>query len=317
MKLAHVSITQRFGAGGAYRGNGGVELFAHLLQLVFPEMAIYSWAESGLQLNAPDDEKALRLNEYLLAEKLIDENTVVVGDGFWVNGLAGKVARCISVCHGPYAGASVEHEKYPWGDGGWLGDYTLRQEKVWRQPGVEIVAVSKRSLFELESICGLSGVVIEHGLPLDIFKPRDGGNGNKILHVAVSARKGNEMVEQVRKTGFEIEQLGYASSGRLEDEAALWQRGDILFMPSLFEGNSFALIEAIACGLVPVVYATGFAYDIPCWVGELTDDHHATNYAYLLEMVRENRAQYFSRAWAEERLDFDAWGKVWRKYLDA
>ncbi len=299
---------------------GGVERFAHYLSMALPDLKIYSLQDlpDGTVLPSNEWDQPQVLNQWLLKEKLIDRDTVVIGDGFWVDGLQGKVARLISVVHGAYFGSLLSHECYPWGEPQ-LGDLALAQERIWRDSDCELVSVSARSADELKQTCGIAcDAIIHHGIPLDIYKPLPGYERNKILHVAVSSRKGKEMVDRVTATyhRLPIEQLGYSKTGDMEEECRLWNRGSVLFMPSLFEGSAYGLLEALACGLVPVVFASGYACGLPCEAALVTDDHHENVYIHMLDDVLDHLSSFFPREYAEEYLRFDTFANNWRGYLD-
>lgn len=315
-KLAHVSYLKRHHEG-RYSG-GGVEKFAHFLKMAIPDLQVFSYQDLPGSISPAQEEweKARQLNEWLLQEKLVDKDTVVVGDGFWVDGLQGKVARLISVIHGAYWGSLLEHEKNPWGEP-WLGTAALEQERVWRDTSVEKVAVSKRSAFELFQTCVIQvNDIIDHGVPLDVYKPNR-ENRNGIIHVAVSERKGKSMIPQVSsKISHPIELLGYSKDGDMAEEAKLWNRGMMFFSPSTFEGSSYALIEALACGLPVVAYKTGYVYDLPCDVGLTTDDHSVQNYVMLINNLMSTPNCFFPREFAEDRLSFDLFAKRWNRYLE-
>lgn len=313
-KIAHVSLFKRDGAHFQ-----GVEKFAAFLKMAIPELEVFAWTDCPVPtLKKQDWELAEVLNNWLLGIGYLDENSTVIGDGFWVNGLQGKVARLISVVHGSYIGTCIEHEKNPWDGEPQLGDWALKQEEIWKDDRVEVVAVSTRSAFELETVCGIESTVIEHGIPLDIYKPLDQKNRNPdlVLHVASPGRKAKDIVDDVISYGkFRIEKLGYQEHGTFEEEAALWNRGAVLFAPTRYEGNSYGLLEAIACGLIPVAYATGYACDLPCDVGEVSDDNHAANWVMLLERVLQYPRAYYPREYAEDRFGFDRFANDWRRYL--
>ena len=120
IKYAHVSLYKRHhddvlhGQHSDVFHAGGVEKFAFLLKEAIPKLEILSVQDmqTGVPDGVPPWESAECMNAELVSRKLIDENTVVIGDGFWVNGLQGKVARLISVCHGSYIGTAAEHEKH-------------------------------------------------------------------------------------------------------------------------------------------------------------------------------------------------------------
>jgi glycosyltransferase involved in cell wall biosynthesis len=316
MNLAHVSLFKREHRG--HYSPGGVEKFAHLLQQAIPDLQILSTQDmqTSTQESVEPWKLAEMMNAELLERKLLDENSVVVGDGFWIAGLAGKVARLISVCHGSYIGTAIEHEKYPF-DEPHVGEWGLIQEEIWRDDRVEVVAVSNRAQWELKRYCDIDSYVIEHGIPLDIYRPPPKGSSHLVLHVATSERKGRTMVETVKAYDkFKIEQLGFASGGDMEAEARLWQRGGIFFQPTKYEGGSYATLEALACGLVPVTYYTGQACDLPCDVGLVTDDYHEHRFLMMIEEVSEFYSNFFPREWAMENCTFDRFAKRWKSYLE-
>jgi len=318
-KIAHVSLFKRY--HNANYSPGGVERFGFFLKQAIPELEVYSIQdlppEVNIALHTSQWEVAEYLNSWLLKEKLVDENTIVLADGWWVNGLQGKVARLISVVHGTYTSTAIEHEKSPFDEPHTL-EFGVEQDKIWNDDRVEVVAVSKRTAFELQHQSNIKpDAIIEHGIPLDIYKPDRKPKNRLILHVATSLRKGKDTVAEINAMNeFKIEQLGFAPNGDMEEEARLWNRGGIFFAPTRFEGNSYALLEAIACGLVPVSYATGFAYDIPCDVGLVTDDYHTKNFVTLLKEASEFYSQFMPAEWAKEHIGFDRFAKRWRAYLD-
>jgi len=321
-KLAHVSLFKRVEQDGTFHG-GGVEKFAEYLKRCFPEMGIFSLADCTVPTEKRRDvDRAEHLNTWLLDQGLIDKNTVVIGDGFWVHGLEGEVARLVSICHGSYWGMALEHEREPWGDT-WIGDWALDQERIWKQAEVEVVAISKRSAQELETTCGvLCDAVIPHGIDLEIYVPGTPVK-DKILHVAVSERKSASMVAILSRfheeysgfAPFDIEQLGYAKT--FYGEADLWKRGEIFLAPTKYEGNSYALLEAMACGLIPVAYKTGYVFDLPDGVAETTDDCNTNNFAQMLGYVMENKADYIPREYAEEYFSLQRFSGAWEAYLNA
>ncbi|OGC94072.1 MAG: hypothetical protein A2W25_11865 [candidate division Zixibacteria bacterium RBG_16_53_22] len=316
MKLAHVSLFKRH-HGNEYHA-GGVEKFAFFLNMAFPEMKCYSIQDLPIpiQPGTPDYKIAEILNNWLLGEGLVDENTTVIGDGFWTLGLEGKVGRLISVIHGAYFGTALEYEKYPNPEETHVGEWALIQEEVWKDPRVEVVSVSNRSALELMTVCGIPSHVISHGLPLDIYKPDGKPKSRLVLHTSVSFRKGRDMIEKIKAFGkFDIQQLGFARSGDMAEEVRLWNRGGIFLNPTRFEGNHYSILEALACGLVPVAYLTGVTYDFPCHVAETTDDFHEHRFVMMLENAMEYYSNYFPREWACENLDFDIWAAKWRAYL--
>lgn len=318
MKIVHISKYKRHGAHGVHLG--GVAKFAMYLQWAVSELEIYAWEDfpdwQKHELGTQDWEKAPLLNEWLLGQGIVDENTIVVSDGWWGLGLEGRVARLISVCHGSYAGAMVEHLKNPWDDGFLLGQSVRHQEKFWRESGCEIVAVSRNAARELRLLSGLHPTItIQNGIDLEIFTAKSGPPRHDDLILEVTnghPAKGAKIIEELKGRGYNIEPFG-VRDGNLEHEAARWSEAWIAIFPSYYEGFNYALAEAMACRCKIVGYWTGFVPDIlhPHKAGEFTDDHHVTVFAHAIDMARI--CAYETGRFTP---NYDTFAEKWRAYLE-
>lgn len=315
-KYVHISYLKRWHQG--HFDGGGVGKFAWFLQQVVPEFEIFSLQDY------PNANKLAGLKEWVLAEKLnewlletgqLDRDSTVVVDGWWGNGLYGKVKRLIITCHGSYIATCLAAEQYPWDDTS-LGEYAMEQIKHYQQS--EVVAVSAQAARELKLLCSLDAMVIPNCVPHDKYRPDPSRcEPDVILHVASRGRKNLEMVDQLIATSkYRIQKLGFPKSGTIEEEALLWQRGGILLMPSLYEGSSYALLEALACGLVPVVYPTGDAVDLPCDAAIVNDDNHLNAWCHALDLALTTRESLFPRQWSEQNRDFSVFAEGWKNYLN-
>lgn len=312
MKTIHISKFKRHGAHGIHLG--GVSKFAMYLQWAIPELELYAWEDlprwQEHELGTQDWEKAPLLNAWLLEQGIADKNTIVICDGWWGMGLEGKVARLISVCHGSYAGAMVEHMKNPWDDGFLLGQSVRYQEKFWRESGCEIVAVSPSAARELRLLANLGSVVIPNGVDLNIFRPTGKKKEGLILEVTGGhPAKGAAIVKELKEQGYHIEPFGI-QDGNLEHEAARWAQATIAFFPSHYEGFNFALAEAMACDCKIVAYWTGIVPFLPSITGEFTDDHNSAAFAHLLNIAQEKQ-------YVPARASNELFTKDWRAYLNA
>ena len=317
MKIVHISKHIRHGALGIHLG--GVSKFAMYLQLAMPEIEVAGWEDfPGWQEHdlAQEWEQAPLLNEWLLEQGLVDRETIAIVDGFWGLGLEGKVAKLISVCHGSFAGAMAEHMRNPWDNGFLLGQSVRHQEEFWRESGCEIVAVSPNAARELSLLANLDSTVICNGIDLETYGPRvpnlTGAKKGLILEVTGGhPAKGAHIVEALKKRGYNIEAHG-VTDGNLEHEAERWAEAEIALFPSFYEGNSYALLEAMACNCKIVGYWTGFVPDLlwPHKVGEFIDDHHVVAFAHAIDMARI--CAYETRRFVP---DFNAFAKEWRDYL--
>lgn len=313
MKIAHISKYRRFGPQGVH--TGGVAKFGWYLQRAIPAVAIFAWEDfpdwQEYELKAKDWEKAPLLNAWLLEEGHIDGDTIAVVDGFWGLGLEGKVERLVSVCHGSFAGAMVEHMKNSWDDGFLLGQSVRHQEAFWRDSGCEIVAVSRNAARELKLLSGLDATVIENGIDLEIFRPRSMLRSGILEATGGIPAKGAAIVEELKSMGYLSQPFGI-TSGDLEEEAERWSEANVALFPSHYEGNSYALLEAMACDCGVVGYWTGFVPDIlhPHSAGFFTDDHSAEAFAHAIDTARI--CAHEPRKFVPS---YDDFAKEWRAYL--
>lgn len=307
MKIAHVSKLAR------EKGHlGGVEKFASHLKSVFPNLALYS-KEDVPEASGSDLRVAKMLNAFLLAESLVGEDTVVIADGFWMAGLEGKVRATVNVSHGTLIGTAMVNEAYRFADTGHLLKLAKWQEASYAAADM-VVAVSPLAQWELEAFYGIDSVLIYNGVDLDVFHPAD-RTGAKVLHVASPGRKQLEMVEETAGVlGRPIEYLN-VKTGKEEDEAARWREGRVFFQPSLYEGCSYASLEAMACGLVPVSYRTGLFWDLPGDAAMAIDDHYRDVYANVITQALSRYADFRPRKWVTENASMDRFAKGWRKLI--
>jgi glycosyltransferase involved in cell wall biosynthesis len=99
-------------------------------------------------------------------------------------------------------------------------------------------------------------------------------------------------------------------------EAHAFQRGDVLLFPSRHEGDSYALKEALACGLPVAASAVGALEDErPPEIGEVVEGFEAEDYCAAVRRVVANRGAYQPRAWAERNAGFGDFARRWVRYL--
>jgi len=306
--MFHISRFKRNDKNGIHLG--GVEKFAHYLQMVFPDLQLVSWEDCPDRIeneDKPDYDKASILNGWLLEEGLVGSRDTVIVDGYWGLGLQGKVGRLISVCHGSYFGRYVQSLIYPWGET--VDPYEIdAQEEAWSE--CEIVAVSESSWYELECL-GLESTVIRHGVPLDIFRPL-GKERHCYMHAAGSLRKGVDLISLLYDEVPDIRPMN-ERSGRLEKEAARLNEAMVILAPTRHEGNSYFLIEALACGTPALSYATGLATELDERCGIVTGDLSGDNWQNLIENT--DWESFSPREWAEENGSLERFKKEWKSFL--
>lgn len=315
-KLVHISWLKR--DGGSL---GGVEKFAWLLrEYAVPEMTILAVTDFP-DLIARDDlntsQMVKKMNALALEQGFVDEHTIVVCDGFWGMGLEGEVKRLISVAHGTWLGNAISNERISWENPERLLALAAIQHAFWEDERVEIIAVCKQAVREVELGTGRQVAVILNAVDTHIFTQSDVGYQiGLILHIADRPSKGSDIVEALSKemSDLTFEYLG-VNSGKLEDEAAAWRRGAVALFPSRYEGCPYAWLEAMACGLPIVVYKEGLGVDLPPICGEVVDDYYPSAFFEGVNKAYVSREQYQGRQWVEEHADIERWAKRWREVL--
>lgn len=307
--IFHISRFKRADKDGLHAG--GVEKFAMYLGRAV-ELRQISWLDypNWIQHNSLHDyDKALTLNEWLLESGTIGKEDVAIVDGYWGLGLEGKVARLISVCHGSYFGRLTQAMIYPWG--GYVEKEDIdAQEELWRNPSCEIVCVAQEGVRELEQASILTTpTVIYHGIDLDVYKPL-GKERKIIMHAATSARKGADLIKLLKMPIEPMNEYSCIASR----EASRLNDARFLVAPTRHEGNSYLLIEALACGTPLITYTTGLAVEMSKQCGYITDDLSPYNLTRLITSMDESR--FNPRGWAEEYCRYEDFEKKWREYLE-
>lgn len=312
MKYAHISLLKP-----TEYTTGGVQVFQEHLQRAVPDLLLISWSDYGGHLSCKglkDFEKARVLNEWLLGQGIVDEETVVICDGYWGLGLEGKVVRLISVVHGSYFGRFLNSQIHPWGE--FVGiDQIDAQFEVWKNPEVEVVCVSKESMRELV-IAGLDtsrATVIHNGVDLDVYSPFHVAPG-ALMHAATSNRKGLDIIRAIMAIEPSIKIIGMnVRSGKATEKAARLNQAMCLISPSRHEGNAYLLLEALACGTPLIAYETGLVPEMDARCGLFTDDIAPNNFVRMIS--RFDEANHSPREWAEENCSIKQFIKEWREYL--
>lgn len=326
-KYTHISLWKEKDAAGLH--GGGVEVFAGYLQRAIPELELLSlpdhpeWEGLYQDMLSADPDSHLRdwqvaeiYCDWLARENVVDENTVVICDGFWGRGLQGKVARCISVVHGTYWGRWLRSIQSPWGETVPM-DFVDAQLDMWNDERTEIVCCSKQCVYELQwaGVDYTRARVIAHGVDTEAYRPY--GEPRIFMHAATDARKGCDIVNVVQHfEGCPPFEFMDEHSGVPENKARRLSEAIALVAPTRHEGNAYVLLEAMACGVPLITYATGLAaneMDARC--GVILDDLAPVN--ILRTMLEFNRQLYSPREWVLENATFERFAEEWKEFLHA
>jgi len=314
MKIVHISLFKHKENDGT-RHNGGVEAFGMYLQRAIPDLKLISWqdfpAHAGYK-SLRDYDRARVMGDWLVGRNIVDKETIAIVDGYWGLGLEGKVGRLISVVHGSYFGRMIRSQSHNWGTFVDINQVT-EQFRMWEHPQTEIVDVADESAAELFR-AGIQKEVtlIRHGIDLDEFKPLE--QGSLWMHGATSNRKGLHIIDRINmmEIGLEVRPMDERSGDpalkcRRINQALGW------IMPSAHEGNSYLLLEVLACGVPVIVYATGLALEMDNRCGVITDDLSAQNFYRHMKLF--DRGRHSPREWMEGHGSFSSFAEQWRRYL--
>ncbi len=250
MKIAHLSLAKRSDGH-----KGGVPKFGYYAERFLGATNIgwtdYPMARACEQFG--EHEKAVLLGVWLWKHGELQGYERILADGFWANGLPDEAPVTV-VCHGTWA----ELERRC---GGVPQELIRAQDEAFhRWP---VVAVSDGAARQLREHHGVTAAaVIENGVDVSEYRPAaramtaTAWTARPVcIHVANSTGKGGVIVEQLRRRmpEWEFRFLG----AEIGEEADKFRAGDVFCFPSRHEGCSYALLEALACGLPTVASAVG------------------------------------------------------------
>jgi glycosyltransferase involved in cell wall biosynthesis len=298
-KIAIISYTSRQEGCLA-----GVERFNSLLQ-----KAIGGEIYTGTMFNIPNP---ISLNSFLVKEKMIDKNTLCIVDGSWGLGIPLEIP-VISVVHGTWTEFNYRNH----------GKLVIDKEQdiMWHRENLKMVAVSNSAAKYLQIHHGVNAnKIILNGVNSNIFKPINKINAMPIiLHCGRDYNKdGHGVLQQIEKLlegKFKFKLL-YAPGGK---EESFYQWADIALQCSYYEGNSYFVLEAMACGLPVVATEAGLFEDmnfLGTKIGLFVPYRaNVSMFVSAIESVYKNRAEYNPRKWIEENCSFDLWAKQWKDFL--
>ena len=312
--------------------SGGVPRWNQDFKRCFSHVQHYSWDDvvenTGGDVNVPEWQKAKILNSWLLHNKLVDHDDVVVTDGYWGDGLFPD--KTVSVAHGIWSHLTKEDV-----DAGMTPEFPFEHavqvnyRRKHLAAGGRIVAVSSFISHQLDVQWGWKVPVINNAIDVKQFHPVFEKLPRKrpvIVHGVTTTNKGYYHIESIKDLDADVLLLDDAAKffGLPKYEALA--QADLVVQPSAYEGNSYFVLEALACGVPLIVYDVGLMYEASRegWsncMGTILDRKLRST-----ETTRRATEEALSRikptiAWAWEGRDFaclhsiEVFKKEWTEYL--
>jgi hypothetical protein len=291
LKIVHISSSKRFNNDGSPNNAGGVEKFAHYLQQA-----------TGCVLAIPGE---VNIRDY----------DIVIGDGYHVSSANYNAQKVISVCHGSWLEFAKRNNKMS----DFIGE-AQKQHEVWINPKIKKVAVSEASAKYLKIHDGVEAdKIILNSVDVNLFKPVEHKNEKPVIIFASSDynKDGHGRLHQVHmllKDEFEFRYL----NARIGEEQDKFAQGDLYIQGSFYEGNSYATIEAMSCGLPIIASCTGLFEETKFnpSVGEVVAwNAPAEEYAKAIKYVWSKKNTYDPRGWVKNNASFEIFKKQWEDYI--
>lgn len=252
---------------------GGVPRWCRDLRDGFPKGSVvhYSWSDVvndvGQDYDLPEWVKARGLANWLQFKRKIGSDDIVIGDGFWADGYDPK--RTVSVCHGNWSHTTANDvaegipPEFPQHHAAQL-EFRLKH----RDHGGRLAAVSDFIADQCMAQWGLEMPVINNGIDLQRFMPADRMMSRSrplIIHGVTNSNKGYDHIRLIldeanRHHLWDVMLLDEAVERLCLPKNETLAQADLVVIPSAHEGNSYFLLETLACNVPIVAYDVGLLY---------------------------------------------------------
>jgi glycosyltransferase involved in cell wall biosynthesis len=307
VRLIHIAYAKR--SNGHL---GGVPKFGAYLERHLGAHNL-AWSDhpcAALFEDHPEQEKAVLLGASLVGRGAILPTDTIIADGFWANGLREDWNTTV-VCHGTWVEYVATGRCAP------CPEFVAAQRTAYEL--FPVVAVSEGAARQCREHYGVEpAAVIYNGVDLQEFAPPavlcTQPLRPRVLHVG----KGPVIIGAVQRAMGDFD-FRHLNAG-LGEEADRFRTGDLFLFPSPSEGDAYALIEALACGLPVVASAVGRLEGMEGEqeFGEVLEPKAGPReYAEALRRVWRRRENYAAgaRRYAIAHADAERWAREWRVYL--
>lgn len=323
---------------------GGVPRWNRDFIAGFPGTKHYSYSDvPGAPLGGYSEwDAAYWLNRWLHTTRKISKDDIIISDGFWGEHLSELGYNVISVAHGIWSHLTKDDVV-----AGMQPDFPMhhavqvkhRRDHLAR--GGRIVAVSDFISEQMRLQWGFESHVINNAIDLKRFRPKDFHVFQNpippalIIHGVTTANKGFDHIEAVKKAipGAKTMLLDDAANELLipgADKYEILREADLVVQPSAYEGNSYFVLETLACNVPIVAYRVGLLYSISeiakrngieACIGGLIDRKYrspqetAKVTRFILDSVMRDRSVYNPREVAK-LFSIQRFHDEWRTYLE-
>jgi len=225
-------------------------------------------------------------------------------------GFAVDHPKTINVFHGNYYGYAMSVKDLVPGE---VTEKRLAKAELQKISAHDkyVVTVSESSRSQLEEFGIPVDKVIKNSVDINLFFPRT--NMDKGIHALALARgryyeKGFDVLKRLAEKGVKLRlfsdrnlnfpNVDYHNIISNQNLGIEYNKAQILFFPSRFEGGSLTVLESMACGCPVITTPTGYGYEIqkeiPNFISETFDELMAKSL-----LVRNERERY-----AQEAIDY-------------
>lgn len=253
------------------------------------------------------------LPEEFAAKK--NQYDILIADGHFA-GMGLPQQKKISVAHG------ILHEFLVRNKGNIQDPWNRLQLETWKDPSIITVAVAPSvDKYLYKYINKHAHAVILTGIDINEFQPNEFSRSTDqlVIHAAndfnkTSFSKLDEIISLNKKLNtFKFSYLN-ATTGQ---ESLKYNTGRYFLQPSNYEGNSYALLEAMACNLPIVASNVGLLEDIDAsLLGKVIPwTSTAEQFLNALHEVSFNYDKYKPREYILEYATFDKFKNSWESLL--
>jgi glycosyltransferase involved in cell wall biosynthesis len=314
----------------ALDAGGGVPRWNRDFIKGFPEARHYSWddyqrAFPGHGNDLPEWNRARVLNDWLIRTNKITKEDLIIVDGFWGLGIP-RFFNVISVAHGIWSHLTTEDVL-----AGKKPEFPVhhREQVLYRRDLLNsdgtIVAVSGFIEEQMRMQWGFRSTVVNNAVNLSAYRPVPHRRRDRplIIHGVTTANKGLDHIEFMKKNMPDVDILLLDEAAKMLDcstNIAL-AHADLVVQPSAYEGNSYFVLETLACNVPIVAYNVGLLHSVndPIIGTVLSRRNRSPEETYgaarvTLNRVLRNPAQFNPRKIAEH-YSLTKFHEEWRKVI--